>query len=109
MSFLPNYDIEARRKAKMKSAHRVITLRPIAGRIPKNSTTGDPIRFSFDGSNRLHAQFNHNTGLWKLNYDNGSLPGGLQVSFTTFPELLDHVRVYFYKRNVEVADVTDID
>ena len=49
MSFLPNYDIEARRKAKMKSAHRVITLRPIAGRIPKNSTTGDPIRFSFDG------------------------------------------------------------
>lgn len=104
MSFLPNYDIEERRKKKMKSDHRILNLRQKG---PSKDSSGVMDRRLFNGENKLHAQFNHNTGMWRLNYDSGGLPGGLQMLFTTFPELLDHVRVYFSKRNVEVYDVVD--
>lgn len=105
MSFLPNYDIEERRKKKMKSDHRILSLKPKEGK--STDVLGKTDRRLFNGENKLHAQFNYTTGMWKLNYDSGGLPGGLQMLFTTFPELLDHVRVYFSKRNIEVTDVVD--
>lgn len=106
MSFLPNYDIEERRREKMKSDHRILNLRPVAGRVHKDAI-GKLDNRLFNGENKLHAQLNHTSGMWRLNYDSGALPGGLQMMFTTFPELLDHVRVYFSKRNVEVTDIVD--
>lgn len=91
----------------MKSDHRILHLSPIAGKSVRDSW-GNTVKATFDGNNKLHAQFNHYTGMWKLNYDFGALPGGLQGLFTSFPELLDYVRIYFYKRNVEVTDVVDV-
>ena len=107
MSFLPNYDIEERRKKKMKSDHRILNLKPIEGK--STDVLGKTDRRLFTGENKLHAQLNHTTGMWRLNYDSGSLPGGLQMLFTTFPELHDHVRTYFSKRNIEVTNVVDAD
>lgn len=107
MSFLPSYDIEERRKKKMKSDHRIIVLQPVDGERVRDQS-GLISKSAFDGSNQLHAQFSHHTGMWRLNYDKGGLPGGLQVLFTSFPELLNHVRLYFYRRNVEVVDVVDV-
>lgn len=105
MSFLPSYDIEDRRKKKMKSDHRVINLKP-----KKNATTESGVHDKrlFNGENKLHAQMSHTTGMWRLNYDSGALPGGLQMLFTSFPELLDYTRTYFAKRNIEVCDVVDV-
>lgn len=102
-----NYDVEERRKKKMKSDHRVIPLKPMEGKRAMNST-GTPDPRLFNGENKLHAQFSFNTGMWKLNYDVGSLPGGLQSRFTSFPELLEHTRQYFAKRNIAVGEVQDV-
>lgn len=106
MSFLPCYDIEERRKEKMKSDHRIIEVKPVDGKSPRNNFGGIDKQL-FTGGNKLHAQFSHTTGLWRMNYDSGALPGGLQVLFTNFPELLNHVRTYFLKRGVEVVEVID--
>lgn len=108
MSILANYDIEERRKKKMKSDHRIIVLRLMEGKKTIDSG-GRPDPRLFTGENKLHAQFSHQTGMWKLHYDFGAIPGGLQNLFTTFPETLDHVKTYFSKRNIEVIDVVDAD
>lgn len=103
---LLNYDIENRRKAKMHSDHRVIGLKPMDGKKARDAAGMVDSRL-FNGENKLHANYIDRTGMWKLHYDVGSLPGGLQMAFTTFSDLLTHVKNYFRKRNVEVTDVID--
>lgn len=103
---LVNYDIEARRKAKMWTEHRILTLEPMEGKKVRDAAGAVDQRL-FNGENKLHATYSDTTGMWKLHYDVGSLPGGLKDQFTTFPDLLAHTKSYFKKRNVDVTNVFD--
>jgi hypothetical protein len=102
-----NYDIEDRRKKKMHSEHRIIHIRPMNNGKSTLNSSGMVDNRLFTGENKLHATYIDHSGMWKLHYDIGAIPGGLQMQFTTLQELLTHVRSYFKKRNVEVVDVVD--
>lgn len=101
-----NYSLEERRRAKMTSEHKIISLGKISGKSTLDVLGAVDNRL-FNGDNKLHAVYEDFTGMWKLHYELGQLPGGLQMKFTTFPDLLTHVKNYYRKRNVEVTDVTD--
>ena len=101
-----NYDIEARRRAKMYSDDRILVLRTIDGKKPL-SVAGQIDTRLFTGENKLHGVFDVRTGMWNMKYENGGLPGALQQKFMTFEELEDFARVYFKTRNVEIAEVLD--
>ena len=101
-----NYDISSREKAKMHTLDRIIVLKPMEGKTPVSST-GIADKRLFTGENRLHALFDIATGMWYLRYDNGNLPGALDVKYISLPELLDYVKQYFARRNVEIVDIQD--
>ena len=100
------YDVEARRKQKMKSDDRLIILKPIDGK-KTLSSTGMPDKRLFTGENKLHAVLDLRTGMWHLHYEIGALPGGLKGNWTLFSELEKHVRAYFKSRNVEVTEIKE--
>jgi len=104
-----NYNIAERQSKEMEKMHsldRVIVLKPMEGKSALD-VTGAPDKRLFTGENNLHAIFNNTFGLWELKYDSGSLPGGLDGKFTDLDILLQHVRQYFGKRNVEIVEVKD--
>lgn len=103
---LVNYDVEARRKGKMKSDDRILVLKPMEGKTALSSTGAVDKRL-FNGENTLHAVYDDMKGLWRMNYDVGGLPGGLQEKFTSFPQLLEHARSYFKRRNVNITEVKE--
>lgn len=100
------YSIEERRKNKMKSDDRVIHLKPIEGLSTKNNHGITDNRL-FTGGNRLHAVYNNQKGAWYCKYDQGVIPSGLDGTWTTFSDLLESVRGYFLKRNIEVTKVEE--
>lgn len=101
-----SYDIEERRRAKMRSDDRIIILRVQEGKKAKDSAGRvDPRLFS--GDNKLHGIYDERTGMWNMRYETGGLPLGLQEKFTSFEDLLAHAKKYFRTRNVEVAGVID--
>lgn len=61
----------------------------------------------FDGTNKLHAIQNPNTGLWTMKYEMGGLPEHLKQTFTSFERLLYYVTNYFKGRNVAIKEVID--
>jgi hypothetical protein len=104
-----NYNIAERQEKEMERMHsldRVIVLKPKEGQTPL-SGTGTPDKRLFTGENKLHAVYNNTFGLWEMKYDSGALPGGLDGKFTDFDKLLEHVRMYFGKRNIEIVEVKD--
>jgi len=103
---LVNYDIEERRRGKMKSDDRVLVLAPMEGK-PSLSASGSVDKRLFKGENTLHALYDVNTGTWKMAYEMGGLPGGLEGKFTTFNELVDTARGYFKRRNVEIIEIKE--
>lgn len=103
---LVNYDVEEKRKNKMKSDDRVLVLKPIDGKTALSST-GSVDKRLFNGENKLHAIYNEVKGTWSMHYDVGGLPGGLQHQFTEFSPLLKHARDYFKRRNVEITEVQE--
>lgn len=105
MSLVP-YDIEARRKSKMHSEERILSLKVIDGKKPLSSTGNVDARL-FGGENNLRAVYDDRFGMWGLKYDLGAIPGGLDQKFTDFDKLLQYVRSYFKTRNVEVTEVID--
>ena len=102
---LVNYDIEERRRGKMKSDDRVLVLKAIDGMAV--ATDGSIDKRLFKGENNLHAIYDVNAGNWKMAYDMGGLPGGLQGRFTTFGELVNIARAYYKKRNVEIVEIRE--
>lgn len=61
----------------------------------------------FTGSNKLHAILDPQTMLWHLKYERGVIPQELQQRFTHYDKLMNFVRNYFSKRNIEIVDVKD--
>lgn len=102
-----SFSIEARRKEKMLTDDRVLTLKVMDGKKAKDSNGVIDGRL-FNGSNRLHGIYDERTGMWNLRYETGSLPGELQVKFVSFKELEDFARRYFKTRNVEITDVISV-
>lgn len=91
---------------KLRKTDIVLKLKPIDG--SPRSVIGITDRSLFTGSNNLHAIMNTETCLWRLAYDNGTLPTGLRGhTFTGFHPLMKHVGEYFKKRNVEISEVID--
>lgn len=101
-----SYDVTAREKLKMHTLDRVIVLKTMEGKDPLTSA-GLVDKRLFNGENNLHAIFDIRSGMWYLRYDNGVLPGALDVKYTELGPLLDFTRQYFSKRNVEVVEVKD--
>lgn len=99
-----NYDIEARRRAKMLSNDRILILRVIEGKKPLSSGGVVDSRL-FTGENKLHGVFDERTGMWNMKYETGGLPGALQQKFITFEDLVSCAKTYFKTRNVEIAGI----
>lgn len=101
-----SYDIEERRKAKMRSDDRILILKVAEGKQAKDSAGKvDPRLFS--GANKLHGVYDERTGMWNMRYETGGLPGGLQEKFSEFEDLVAHAKKYFKTRNVEIAGIID--
>lgn len=66
----------------------------------------DPRLFKRD--NRLYAYLDPISLLWRVKYAMGGLPEELKQNWTKFSYLLDYIKVYYAKRNVEVSEVIDI-
>lgn len=103
---ISNYDVEVRRKAKMRSDDRILVLQPKRGMTAKDCVGRTDPRV-FTGENNLHIIYDNITGMWKLKYDFGGLPETLKQCFTTFGTALSAVKKYFDNRNVEVVKVID--
>ena len=103
---ISNYDVEARRKEKMRSDDRVLVLRPMSGKSPRD-VLGQVDPRLFSGENNMHVIYEDTSGMWKLRYDVGGLPESLKQKFTTFNSAVDAVKKYFETRNVEVTSIID--
>lgn len=91
---------------KYRSQDRVLILKPIPGKTVKDSTGSFDPRL-FNGDNRLHAVQNNQNMSWSFKYDAGGLPESLKQKFTSFSKCLDHARIYYSKRNVDIVEVID--
>lgn len=99
--------IESRRREKMATNDRVLVLKTIDGKQPKDSAGQvDPRLFA--GSNKLHGVYDERTGMWNMRYETGALPGALQQKFITFEQLEDFARKYFKTRNVEILEIINV-
>lgn len=103
---LINYDVEERRRSKMKSDDRILVLKPSQGKVAL-SAAGAVDKRLFNGENKLHAIYDEEKGIWFMRYDMGGLPGGLQGQFTLFSELVNVARAYFKKRNVDITEIRE--
>lgn len=103
---LINYDVEDRRKSKMKSDDRILFLAPMKDK-PSLAADGSVDKRLFTGENKLHAIYDEMKGMWSMKYEMGGLPGGLQNQFTLFGELVAHARQYFKKRNIEIVEIKE--
>ena len=91
---------------KMRKTKRALVLKPIDGKVTKN-TIGllDPRIFT--GEQNVYAVKDDQTNLWYIRYDRGIMPEPLQERFTSFEKCLRHAQQYFKKRNVQVDKVID--
>lgn len=99
--------IESRRREKMQTNDRVLVLKTMDGKSPKDSRGIVDSRL-FTGENKIHGVYDERTGLWNLRYETGALPGAMQQKFQTFTELEDFARKYFKTRNVEIIEVINV-
>lgn len=90
--------------AKNVSNEREIILQPKEGYNTLDSKGGIDNRL-FKGTNKLHAILDTDVSLWHMKLDAGLLPQPFQQRFTTFNKLLDFVKDYYEKRNVEIKEV----
>lgn len=91
---------------KIRKTDIIIVIQPIEG---KNALSNKGLVDNrlFTGENRLHAVMNTQTCLWHLKYDSGIVPPALQQQFTGFTRLLNFVKDYFKKRNIEIKEIID--
>lgn len=101
------FDVEARRKEKMRSNDRVLVLEVIDGTKPKTATgLTDSRLFSGEENDSLHA-VQSPTGLWTCKYSRSTLPEPLRQTFTSFNRLREYVDGYYNRRNLRIAKVID--
>ena len=92
--------------AKNKNNDRIIVLAPIEGQTVLSGLGQNDSRL-FTGENKLHGVMDEQTSLWSLHFEHGIVPGSFKQQFTTFNKLLDFVKTYYEKRNVQVVEVID--
>lgn len=91
---------------KARKTDRILKIRPIEGQKTLSSTgLVDPRIFT--GDNNLHAIQDPRNTLWGLKLEAGGLAEPLKQKFKTFDSLLEFVKVYFRKRNLEITEVID--
>lgn len=92
---------------KIRKTDIVLVIRPLPGMGAK-AVTGLVDRKLFTGDNHLHAIMDTQTCLWKLAYDNGTLPSALKEKmFTGFAPLYKHVDEYMRTRNAHIESIID--
>jgi len=91
---------------KQRSPNRILVLKPIEG-TKAMSTTGLTDPRLFKNENSLHAIMDDSTCLWRMKYEQGSIPAELRQSFTSFRLLKAHAERYYKQRNIEVVEVKD--
>lgn len=89
-----------------RSTDIILVLKPMEGKKPL-SAAGMVDNRLFNGENNLHAIMDTQTCLWRLTIDNGILPPVLRQQFTGFSRLLNFVKGYYDRRNVEIAEIRD--
>lgn len=93
-------------ESNVKSNDRILKLRPIDGKAPKNSMGLTDNRL-FTGENNLHCLLEPNADLWTFKMEMGGVPGPLKQKFTKFSSALEHAKKYYASRNVEIYEVID--
>lgn len=88
--------------SKNYDADRVITLTPRAGKDTLSSTGLVDPRL-FNGTNVMYASMGP-SGLWSIRYKHGLPPEELRQQFTSFTNLMKHLKIYFGKRNIDVKE-----
>jgi hypothetical protein len=89
---------------KQRKTDRVLVLRPMEGKDPKDSS-GKIDKRLFSGENNLHIVMNPATLLWGFKYDSGGLQETLKQSFTSYDKAFEHAKGYFERRNVQIVEV----
>lgn len=100
------YTYDTADKATIRSNDKIIVLTPVEGEAGRTSA-GMIDKRIFTGENKLHAKYDAQTNLWAAHYEFGSIPEPLKQKFTKFSLLLDCVKEYYKKRNVDVKEVID--
>lgn len=93
-------------KAKMHSDVRYIEAKPIEGKFTKSSGGLIDTRI-FTGENKIIAERDPMTSFWTVRYEQGALPQAFRGSWTSFTRLMDYLKSYFEKRNIEVKEIID--
>jgi len=97
---------EARLRDRLKSNDRIILLKKMEGKNTLDSKGMVDNRL-FSGDNKLHAILDSETGLWSLKFEKGLMPGALDAKFTKFSKVVEKVKEYYDKRNVEIDKIID--
>lgn len=98
--------IEAIENPKQRSTDRELVIKPIEGK-NTTATSGLVDNRLWKGGNRVRAVKDSTNNLWFVKYDAGAPPPVLQQKFTSFDRLMQTVKDYFNKRNIEIVDVKD--
>lgn len=93
-------------KDKLKKDDRILEVKTIDGKLPLSSI-GKVDKRIFQGGNKLHAFYHPLTGFWKLRYEVGELPQGLQNQWLSFEQLVTDTDRYLRKRNLYIEQVLD--
>lgn len=93
--------------SNLRSDDRIIMVKPIAGKDSLDSK-GLTDKRLWTGENKVHGIRDPYTGLWYIRYELGAPPPAVRdQNFTSFKSLLEYVKEYFSKRNIEVTEVID--
>lgn len=93
-------------QGKIHSDERYLVIRPMEGKHTLSSK-GLVDNRVFQEGNTMYAMLDPVTNLWVIKFAAGSPPGPLRQKFTSLPRLVEFVRVYMAKRNLELVEVVD--
>lgn len=91
-------------KSKPRSNDRIIKLKKIDDKA--YTTAGMVDSRLFNGKNNLLASRDE-TGIWSVKMEIGLTDENLSKKFTRFPDMMNYLKAYFRKRNVEIEEVLD--
>jgi len=94
------------RESNIRKTDIILKLKVMEGKKPV-ATSGFQDARLFNGANCLHAKLDTQVMLWYLQYDTGTIPGGLQGRWTSFDRLLTHTQGYLSRRNIEIVEILD--
>src|SRR5438445_10985282 len=89
-----------------RSTDIIIDLKPREGEGTKN-TSGITDNRLFTGENKLHAVMDTQNTLWTLRYEKGVTPEPFKGQWTSFSKILNFVKDYYAKRNIDVVGIID--